>query len=136
MLNTPSLIQDLAIYSEEHQREGLAESRDPPVEQLSALQSALFLRISAAADYYTTDRHLMQHPSLVDVDISMHCPLIIIVPANNDSLVLDPYLLNIFPQSLLPTAGYIILLAAAGWYISQFAWKKLEQVINAKEHAD
>jgi hypothetical protein len=37
----------------------------------SAAQSVLFLRIQAAASYYTTNRTLMEQPERVDVDISM-----------------------------------------------------------------
>jgi hypothetical protein len=36
----------------------------------SAAQSVLFLRIQAAASYYSTNRTLMEHPEPVDVDIS------------------------------------------------------------------
>lgn len=48
----------------------------------------------------------MQHPPSVDVDI-----------------ILDPYLANVFPQSLLPTAAYIVLLAVAAFFGSGFLWR-------------
>jgi hypothetical protein len=51
-------------------------------------------------------------------------------------VVLDPYLLNIFPRSLLPTAAYIVLLAVGGYYISGFAWKRIEVFLDDKEHTD
>jgi hypothetical protein len=54
----------------------------------------------------------------------------------NVELVLDPYLLNIFPQSLLPTAAYIVVLAVASWFLSGFAWSKLQGFVQRKEHAD
>lgn len=35
-------------------------------------------------------------------------------------IILDPYLFNIFPRSLLPTAMYIIILAIGGWYLAKY----------------
>jgi len=67
------------------------------------LSSVLFLEIYAAADYYTTNKTLMEHVPPVFVDI-----------------ILDPYIFNVFPRSLLPTAAYIILLAIGGWYLSKY----------------
>jgi hypothetical protein len=54
----------------------------------------------------------------------------------NFDLVLDPYLLNIFPQSLLPTAAYIVVLAVASWFLSGFAWSKLQLFVQRKQHVD
>lgn len=51
-------------------------------------------------------------------------------------LVLDPYLLNVFPRSLVPTAAYIVLLAIGGYYLSISAWKHVESFLDSKEHAD
>ena len=79
-------------------------SDDPPA--LSS-ESALFLRIFAAADYYSLDAELMEHvpPVLVDV-------------------ILDPFLGNVFPRSLVPTAGWILVVAAValfvGWYVTGY----------------
>ena len=53
------------------------------------------------------------------------------VPPVLVDVILDPYLLNIFPQSLLPTAGYLIILAVGGWFVSGFIWKILVQVAEA-----
>ena len=50
--------------------------------------------------------------------------------------VLDPYLFNIFPQSLLPTAAYILVLAVGSWYLSGFAWLKLQAYIQDKQHVE
>jgi hypothetical protein len=36
----------------------------------------------------------------------------------NQALVLDPFILNIFPKSLVPTAGYLILVALGAWFLS------------------
>ncbi|KAK3705824.1 hypothetical protein LTR37_013131 [Vermiconidia calcicola] len=81
----------------------------------------LLLRIQAAADFYTTNKTLMQKPPPVDVDI-----------------ILDPYLDNIFPTSLLPTAAYIVCLAVGSWYVSGYIWSLLKPVAGteAKSHED
>lgn len=68
--------------------------------------SVLFLRIFAAADYYTLNRDLMGNVPPVLVDI-----------------ILDPYLLNVFPRSLLPTAGYTLMVAVASWFVSGYVWQ-------------
>lgn len=71
VFDTPELISSLAQYSEhiqefERKRSDYQEARDA-----AAPQSLLFLRVQAAASYYTTNRTLMLHPEPVDVDISM-----------------------------------------------------------------
>lgn len=55
----------------------------------------------------------MQHPEPVDVDI-----------------ILDPYLANALPVSLLPTAAYIIVLAVVAWFIS----RKIADLLRPEEH--
>ncbi|KAH1491469.1 hypothetical protein LV164_006862 [Aspergillus fumigatus] len=79
-------------------------SRDPA----PTSDSVLFLRIRAAADYFSLDRALMEHvpPVLVDV-------------------ILDPFLWNIFPRSLVPTAGYLcvvgmVAVLLARWVMGAF----------------
>lgn len=61
----------------------------------------LLLRIDAAADYFTTDRELMRRPEPVLADV-----------------ILDPFVLNVLPRTLLPTVGYVILVAAASWVLA------------------
>ena len=50
-------------------------------------------------------------------------------------IILDPYLLNIFPKSLVPTAGYLIALAILGWVLSGVIWRILLQVADASPSA-
>jgi len=66
----------------------------------------LFLQIYAAADYYTMNQTLMENVPPVLVDI-----------------ILDPYIFNILPRSLVPTIAYVILLAVGSWYISEHVMK-------------
>jgi hypothetical protein len=61
----------------------------------------------------------MQHPPKVSVDI-----------------ILDPYLANIFPASLLPTAAYIIVLAIGAWYLSGVIWQRLRPAAVEKDRRD
>lgn len=77
-------------------------------------KSLLFLQIFAAADYFSLNKTLMSDvpPVLVDV-------------------ILDPYLLNVFPESLVPTAGYLIILAFGSWFLSGLIWRLLIRVADA-----
>ena len=81
--------------------------------------STLFLQIYAAAEYYTMNKTLMAHvpPVLVDV-------------------ILDSYLLNIFPRSLVPTAGYIAFLAVIAWFVSGFFWHLAFQIAKGEPLAE
>jgi hypothetical protein len=63
----------------------------------------LFLQVFAAADYYTTNKTIMNNVPPVFVDI-----------------ILDPFIFNVFPRSLVPTAAYIVLLAIGGWYLAKY----------------
>jgi hypothetical protein len=67
------------------------------------LSATLFLQVFAAADYYTTNKTLMENVPAVYVDI-----------------ILDPYIFNLFPRSLVPTAAYLTLLAIGSWYLAKY----------------
>lgn len=96
-------------YSESQTRTRRPISSDSP-------GNTLLMRVWSAADFYTTNRTLMQSPPSVDVDI-----------------ILDPYIFNVFPKSLLPTAAYIICLAICSWYGSGIVWSKLRTTITSRE---
>ncbi|KAL4979409.1 hypothetical protein BDW66DRAFT_102391 [Aspergillus desertorum] len=75
----------------------------------SKLDSVLLLRISAAADYFSLDQELMENVPPVLADI-----------------ILDPFLRNVFPKSLVPTAvwtGVIscVAVVVARWIAREFA---------------
>lgn len=74
--------------------------------------SMLLLRVHAAADYFSLNETLMKHVPPVHID-----------------LILDPYLLNIFPQSLLSTAGYIVVIAVVAWFLSAWIYQQLSFVV-------
>ncbi|EEH37688.1 hypothetical protein PAAG_08106 [Paracoccidioides lutzii Pb01] len=75
--------------------------------------SSLFLQVHAAAEYFTLDKGLMEDVPPVHVDV-----------------ILDPYVLNVFPKSLLPTAAYIFILAVAGCAISWLVWAGVEVAVS------
>jgi hypothetical protein len=79
--------------------------------------SVLLLHIQAAADYFTHDAALMQNPPPVLVD-----------------LILDPYVFNVVPRSLLPTAGYLVVLAILSWFAAQWIAKQLQSIAGAADH--
>lgn len=114
ILENPDLLQGAAKSSQRHQETSEASTAD------TGAESVFSLRIQAAAAFFTTNQTLMQHPPPVNVDI-----------------ILDPYLANIFPSSLLPTAGYICCLAVIGWYISGIIWSFLQSTVSTgKIHTD
>ncbi|PHH69804.1 hypothetical protein CDD80_6475 [Ophiocordyceps camponoti-rufipedis] len=82
--------------------------------------SALLLHVRAAADYFTDDHQLMKHPPPVLVD-----------------LILDPYLYNIVPQSLVPIAGYLVLVGVVTWFLARWIASSLESVAaSPQRHAN
>jgi hypothetical protein len=118
----PELITSLSTYAYARQ----AELSDFHVQQLAARRmydqsdstasqkSILFLQIFAAADYFSLNKTLMSDVPRVLVDV-----------------ILDPYLLNIFPKSLIPTAAYLIVLAIGSWFLSGLIWRLLIQLADA-----
>ncbi|KAJ4137548.1 hypothetical protein NW768_003135 [Fusarium equiseti] len=117
---TPELIQSLADYASSRQGDGTElneESPRPGEKERKA--SLLLLRIKASADYFTDKKSLMKNPPPVLVD-----------------LILDPYLLNVIPRSLFPTAGYIAVIAVASWFLSRSIATKLKAVAITTDDAD
>jgi hypothetical protein len=76
-------------------------------------ESILFLRIFAAADYFTLNTTLMET-----------------VPPVAADLILDPFLLNVFPRSLVPTAGWIAIVAATAWIVAGWIMRIFQAVID------
>ncbi|KAI0843551.1 hypothetical protein F5Y06DRAFT_6327 [Hypoxylon sp. FL0890] len=108
VFETPELISELSEYSWSRQTLGSghgSQSRSTigahgPNSEREA--SVLFLRILAAADYYTMNKTLMRNAPPVHVDI-----------------ILDPFVLGVLPRSLLPTVGYVIAVAMTSWFIAR-----------------
>jgi hypothetical protein len=107
------LIQSLTKYSDSQKAAKVtATSKD------YLHQSGLLLHVQSIADYYTTNKTLMQHP-----------------PSVRAELILDPYQYNIVPESLRLTAGYILILAVCSWFLSSLMLR-LVQPSDGKQHQD
>lgn len=70
VFNTPSIITSLAVYSESRQYYPSVINIPRPASAGTGPVSILLLRVEAAADYFTTNKTLMQNVPLVNVDIS------------------------------------------------------------------
>lgn len=106
VFDTPELITSLYNYSMSRQSLSSSSSSSTPPKPANAPEheaSILFLRIFAAAEYFTTNATLMAYPEPVLVDI-----------------ILDPFLGNVLPRTLAPTVVYIVVIAVASWIL---AWK-------------
>ncbi|KAF6821649.1 hypothetical protein CSOJ01_00152 [Colletotrichum sojae] len=115
--DTPELITSLASF---------AFARQPDVDTNHPLStplpggheyeaSLLFLRISAAADYFTDNATLMAHVENVSVDV-----------------ILDPFLLNALPSSLLPTIFYALAVAVLACSLSRVILAGIQTVLAAE----
>lgn len=108
VFETPELITQLSDYSsarrpvDDGPGQRHAETRGKPA-AAERTASVLLLQILAAADYYTTNKTLMSDVPPVYVDI-----------------ILDPYVFNLLPRSLLPTIGYVVVVAVLSWFL---AWR-------------
>ncbi|KAK4043533.1 hypothetical protein C8A01DRAFT_12913 [Parachaetomium inaequale] len=106
--DTPELMASLHAYSTSRQAPTPERDDDvPPLKEGSSSSSSerqasmLFLRILAAADYFTTDASLMRNVPPVHVDI-----------------ILDPFLLNVLPRSLAGIACYIVGVAVVAYFLA------------------
>ncbi|EGU83899.1 hypothetical protein FOXB_05613, partial [Fusarium oxysporum f. sp. conglutinans Fo5176] len=117
---TPELIQSLASYSFSRQdQEARLIEESTQTEGREREASILLLQIKASADYFTDDAALMKDPSPVHVD-----------------LILDPYLYGIVPRSLVPAAGYLVLVGAVAWFVSRSIASKLQTIAVTTDGAN
>ena len=102
---TPELLTSLSTYS--YARHERLDARDRNSLQARKADPAdrdatyLFLQIFAAADYFSLNDTLMETVPPVAVDI-----------------ILDPFILNVLPQSLLPIGLYLVVIAVGAWLLS------------------
>lgn len=97
----------------------------------------LFLKVTGDADYFTVQQELMKQAEPVLVDISMFLYFVKhLASFSHASPVLDQYILNIFPQSLIWTAIYITAMSVVAWIVSRKIWKGLTSAYpsKVKEH--
>lgn len=55
------------------------------------------------------------------------------VPPVFVDIILDPYLLNVLPRSLVPTGVYLIVVAISSWYLAKFIARWLQMVARTDE---
>jgi len=107
-----------ALYRPINQVE-TTNKRSHHLSMTTATESVLFLRIFAAADYFTLNTEMMKTVPQVTVD-----------------MILDPYLLNILPRSLVPTLGWVAVAGAVGWVAGGWIAKSFRAVIDEAEKLD
>ncbi|KAI1167249.1 hypothetical protein F5B18DRAFT_481207 [Nemania serpens] len=104
VFRTPQLASELSSFASTRQANMKnivaisSRTSEPGVED-----SVLLLRITAAADFYTPNQTLMRNvpPTFVDI-------------------ILDPFILNILPRSLLYTVTYIIAVTVVSCLASRW----------------
>ncbi|KAG5992833.1 hypothetical protein E4U43_003656 [Claviceps pusilla] len=113
VLEDPTLLKSINTFSASRQNAPVAEDS---AASLSEGSSSLLIEIRAAADYFTDDKELMSHPPPVLVD-----------------LILDPFLANVLPYSLLPTMGYLLLVGITTWHVARRIASGLQSVATLTE---
>ncbi|KAF7556492.1 hypothetical protein G7046_g6287 [Stylonectria norvegica] len=119
---TPELVQSLSSYAYAQQQDVSDQTREPRVHKPSSEEkgereaSVMLLQVRAAAGYFTDDVALMKDPPPVLVD-----------------LILDPYLYNVLPVSLLPTIGYLVLVGVVTWFVARSIAKRLQAIASTGE---
>ncbi|CEJ82249.1 hypothetical protein VHEMI02325 [[Torrubiella] hemipterigena] len=116
---TPELISSLAAFSKSQQDQ--AEHHEPQIRTPTNVDagerhaSVFLLRIRSQADYYSHDKSLMVHPRPVLTDI-----------------ILDPYLANVVPESLVLTGIHVIVVAITSFFIARWISTSLSSVATSK----
>ena len=102
-----------------------------------SLESRWYLRILSSASYYTTDKERMRHPDSVPVELGMSTLEAFRIDFHllTSISVLDPYILNLLPQSLLHIAGVVVSVVFIAWWASTkiYKWLSIGNQINAKK---
>lgn len=132
-IEDPSLLSSLSIFSTARLalpdarleantilRRASGNSKKSVFDPAPTTDSVLFLRVRAAADYFSADEALMRDVPPVAVD-----------------LILDPFLWNVFPRSLVPTAAWIAVVAVVALVVARWVARELGRVIDdAKKERD
>jgi hypothetical protein len=110
---TPELVQSLAKFATSRILDPSSDEKPFTAKPSSheRRSSVLLLHIQAAADYFTHDAALMQSPPPVLVD-----------------LILDPYVANVLPRSLIPTVGYLVVVGTVTWFVAQWIARQLQSI--------
>lgn len=117
VLDDADLITSLSAYAASQ------KPREDADAKTKTESSKLLLRVITAADYFTENKKLMTNPEPVYVD-----------------LILDPFLFNVLPRSLVPTVGYIAALVPVAWVVARWVSGAMVRVarggedVNVKKH--
>ncbi|KAJ5280492.1 hypothetical protein N7478_005864 [Penicillium angulare] len=127
-MDDTSLLSSLSIFStarlatlDERLQENLilrqasvrsASSSSSPDTSITT-DSVLFLRIRAAAEYFSHEKSLMETVPPVAVD-----------------LILDPFLWNVFPRSLVPTAWWVGVVALVAFLVARWIGGEIGRIIG------
>lgn len=120
--DTPELIGSLAEYSSTRQPQAGSDAEQTRASHRPEKgrwvgereASVLFLQVLASADYFTTNATLMDNVPPVSVDI-----------------ILDPFIFNVFPRSLVPTAIFIPVVAIASFFVARLAVSWIQSIISS-----
>ncbi|KAK2879280.1 hypothetical protein FQN49_001026 [Arthroderma sp. PD_2] len=111
VVQSPKLLSSMAEFAESHVqvKENDANEKRPAPQETTGSPAGvtLFLLIDTAADYFTSNKSLMADVPPVLADI-----------------ILDPYIFNILPTSLVPTIGYVVATAIFAWFLSLYIRNK------------
>ncbi|EGR50708.1 uncharacterized protein TRIREDRAFT_105051 [Trichoderma reesei QM6a] len=127
ILSTPHLLQSLSQHTtslslspslstpkqQQQQPQQHQDSQKPPPNETSIL----LLRVLAAADYFSHHQSLMKDPP----------PPVLV------DLILDPYIYNVLPQSLVPTVCYLVVVGIASWFVARWAAKALTAIAGSDD---
>lgn len=124
IFSTPSLLQSLTQHATTSTQQQIVDEETETLQQKSSSysltaangSSVLLLRVLAAADYFSHHSSLMKDPPPVLVD-----------------LILDPYLYNVLPQSLVPTVGYVVVISIVSWFVARWVSNALVSVASSGE---
>ncbi|KAL6811060.1 hypothetical protein GGI42DRAFT_206999 [Trichoderma sp. SZMC 28013] len=118
VLSTPALLQSLTQHAKSahqhqpHQIEDQSQKDSSPNNDND--NSVLLLRVLAAADYFSHHSSLMKDPPPVLVD-----------------LILDPYVYNVLPQSLVPTVCYFVVVGIVSWFVARWVASSLTAIASS-----
>ncbi|KAA8893937.1 hypothetical protein FN846DRAFT_976710 [Sphaerosporella brunnea] len=93
-------------------------SSNSPTARIEGEGQVLYLRVLAKTAYVSSSRARMENPEPVDVDI-----------------ILDPYLLNVLPESLLKIVGLLVVVAVFSWWLGGWVHRALLGVASSGKSA-
>ncbi|KAL2852475.1 hypothetical protein BJY01DRAFT_91262 [Aspergillus pseudoustus] len=122
ILEDRSLLSSVSIYSSArlsaaHQsQKTVSRNRRSTSQDAATSDSVLFLQIVATADYFSLDQALMKD-----------------VPPILADIILDPFLGNVFPKSLVPTACWVGVVAVMAVFVARWVSEEFGRLMNSMD---